>query len=423
VSARGPGRVFLALSVHNYRLFYFGQIISLSGTWMQTIAQAWLVLDLTNSPLALGTVTMLQFLPITLLALFGGVLADRLPKRRVLMLTQISAAMQALILATLVLSGAIQLWHIYLLALMLGLTNALDMPTRQSFVVEMVGKEYLTNAVALNSTVFNGARVVGPTLGGLTIAAIGVGGAFLLNGLSFLASISALLLMRDSELRHVERPARGNVLGQLAEGIRYAFNTREIFLIIIAMASLGTFGYNFSTMLPLIARFILHIDALGFGSLFSAMGAGSVIGALVVAYFGRSSKKTLFAASMAFSLVLICIALSTWYALTLVLFAALGLSSITFSATANTRLQLLVPDELRGRVMSMYTLLFAGTTPIGAVIIGGLASRISVSATITLMGCLCAAGTLLALSYSRPFRQAAPQPAATPGGFDSHRVA
>src|SRR5581483_2034833 len=203
-------RVFLALSVHNYRLFYFGQIISLSGTWMQTIAQAWLVLDLTNSPLALGTVTMLQFLPITLLALFGGVLADRLPKRRVLMLTQISTAMQALILATLVLSGAIQLWHIYLLALMLGLTNALDMPTRQSFVVEMVGKEYLTNAVALNSTVFNGARVVGPTLGGLTIAAIGVGGAFLLNGLSFLASISALLLMRDSELRHVERPARGN---------------------------------------------------------------------------------------------------------------------------------------------------------------------------------------------------------------------
>jgi len=243
---RGAARIlagtFRSLRNHNYRLFFFGQMISLTGTWMQTIGQAWLVLDLTHSPLALGTVTMLQFLPISLLVLFGGVIADKVPKRRLLVLTQTAAMTQAFILAFLTWSGLVALWQVYVLAAMLGLTNAIDNPTRQAFVVEMVGRDDIANAVALNSSLFNGARLVGPALGGVIIAVVGVGTAFFVNGVSFIAVIAGLLLMRPGLLYPATRGGEGRLLEQLAEGLRYSLRTPAILLVLILMAAIGTFG-------------------------------------------------------------------------------------------------------------------------------------------------------------------------------------
>ncbi len=392
---------FSSLGVYNYRIFWLGQLVSLSGTWMQTTAQAWLVLKLTNSPTALGTVTMLQFLPVMALTLFGGVLADRLPKRTVIICTQSVAALQALILAFLVLSNRVQLWQIYVLALVLGLVNAFDNPTRQAFVVEMVGKERLQNAVALNSSLFNSARIIGPAIGGVVISAVGIGQAFLWNGISFLPVIAGLFLMRPREFYAVSKPERGNVFGQLAEGLRYALNTREILLILLMVGTLGTFGYNFTTILPLIAKYVVHGGAIGLGLLTSAMGLGSLAAALGVASVGRTSLAMLFTAAALFCALLVLVGLSAWLPLTLALLVALGVTSIVFTSSANTRLQLAAPGRLRGRVMSLYFLLFAGTTPIGSLLVGVLASRVGVQPTVILMGLICLAGVAGAGLFAR----------------------
>lgn len=405
------GRTFSSLAIYNYRIYWLGQLVSLSGTWMQTTAQAWLVLKLTNSPTALGTVTMLQFLPVTLLTLFGGVLADRLPKRAVIVCTQSVAAVQALLLAGLVLSGRVQVWHIYLLALVLGVVNAFDNPTRQAFVVEMVGEEHLQNAIALNSSLFNSARVIGPALGGIVISAIGLGQAFLVNGLSFLPVIAGLLLMRPQEFNARPQPQRGNVFGQLAEGVRYAVGTPEVLLVLIAVGVLGTFGYNFTTILPLIARYVLHSGALALGLLTSAIGVGSLVAALGVASARRTSLGVLLAAAALFSVVLVLVGLSTWLPVTLGLLVVLGVTSIVFSASANTRLQLAAPARLRGRVMSLYFLLFAGTTPLGGMAVGLLAARLGVPAAVVLMGAICLAGVAGVAVFARSRR---PQQVAAP---------
>jgi MFS family permease len=386
------GRTFSSLAIYNYRLFWLGQLISLSGTWMQTTAQAWLVLRITNSPTALGTVTMLQFLPVMLLTLFGGVLADRLPKRTVLVCTQSAAALQAFALAALVLSNRVELWQIYALALILGLINAFDTPTRQAFVVELVGPEHLQNAVALNSSLFNGARVVGPAIGGVLISTVGIGQTFLWNGISFLPVIAGLLLMRPGQFYASSRAATGNMFRQLAEGIRYSLNTREVLLILLLIGTLGTFGYNFTTILPLIARYVLQAGAIGLGLLTSAVGLGSLVAALSLAGARRISLVVLLAAAALFSILLILVGLSGWLPLTLGLLFVLGIASIVFTASANTRLQLTVPGELRGRVMALYFLLFAGTTPIGSLVIGFLAAAIGVQPTVILMGAICLAG-------------------------------
>lgn len=394
-------RTFSSLSIYNYRVFWLGQLISVSGTWMQTTAQAWLVLKLTNSPTALGTVTLLQFLPITLLAMFGGVFADRLPKRAVLFGTQSASAVQALTLATLVLSGRIQLWELYILALILGLINAFDNPTRQAFVVELVGKGQVANAVALNSSLFNSARIIGPAIGGVAINLAGVGGAFLINGLSYGAVLVGLALMRRDKLYPAPPPRRGHVLSQVTEGVRYAAGTPQVLLVLLLMAVLGTFGYNFSTVLPLIDRYVLHADALILGFLLAAMGAGSLVAALWVAYARRTSQTTLFIGASIFSVVLLLVGLSTWLPLTLVLLVILGFASITFTSTANTRLQLLVPDALRGRVMSLYFLCFAGTTPIGGMLTGVLAGRLGVQPTVLILALICMCGVVGAALYRR----------------------
>ncbi|HEY8283334.1 MAG TPA: MFS transporter [Chloroflexota bacterium] len=397
-------RTFGSLAIYNYRLFWFGQLISLSGTWMQTTAQAWLVLKLTNSPVALGTVTMLQFLPVTLLTLFGGVLADRLPKRTVLICTQSTAAAQALLLAFLVLANQVQVWEIYALALVLGIVNAFDNPTRQAFVVEMVGKEQLQNAIALNSSLFNAARIIGPAVAGLVISTVGIGQAFLINGLSFIPVLGGLALMRAVELFPTPHLARGKVFKQLAEGLRYVRGTPEVLLTMIAVGVLGTFGYNFTTILPLIAKYVLHGGAGDLGLITSAMGVGSLGAALGVAGARQASLTVLLSAAALFSLLLILVGLSSWLPITVVLLLVMGVASIIFSASANTRVQLSTPAHLRGRVMSLYFLLFAGTTPIGAGAIGLLAAQLGVQAAVVLMGLVCLIGVGIAgvLAHRRP---------------------
>jgi MFS family permease len=397
---------FRSLRNYNYRLFFFGQMISLTGTWMQTIGQAWLVLDLTHSPLALGTVTMLQFLPISLLVLFGGVIADKVPKRRLLVLTQTAAMAQAFILAFLIWSGLIELWQIFVLAAMLGLTNALDNPTRQAFVVEMVGREDVMNAVALNSSLFNSARLVGPAVGGVIIAVVGVGAAFFINGVTFIAVIIGLLLIKPDLLYPASRGGTGHLLEQLAEGLRYSLRTPAILLIVILMATIGTFGYNFTVVLPLLARNVLNVGSIGFGAMTSAMGVGSLAAALALATLRKPSRRTLLIGATAFAALLAAVSASHTYAVTLVLLIALGAASISFTATANSSLQIAAPDHLRGRVMSLYMLLFAGSTPIGGQLTGFMAEHIGVQSTLGIEAAVCVLGIVAALAYLASQRRA-----------------
>jgi MFS family permease len=378
---KGLLRTFVALRHRNFRLFWFGQLISLIGTWMQSIGQAWLVLELTHSAWLLGVVGALQFLPVMLLALFGGVLADRLPKRKVLLFTQSFAMLQAAILWILVATGHVQIWEVLVLASLLGLTNSVDMPTRQAFVVEMVGREDLPNAIALNSSLFNMARVVGPGLGGLIIAFLGVAPLFLLNAVSFVAVIIGLALIRMNELLAVAPRAKANgatskqsTLQSLREGLTYVFHTPSVLLIIAVIGVISLFGINFNVILPLFATDVLNSGALGFGFLSAAFGLGSLFSALWIAWGNRRpSVHHLLIAALAFCVLEIFFALSHLYVLSLILIAAVGFAQILFSATSNTALQTVTPDHLRGRVMSVYLVVFAGSVPLGNLFTGGLA--------------------------------------------------
>jgi MFS family permease len=394
------GSTFRALRNRNYRLFYFGQIISLSGTWMQTIAQAWLVLQITDSKIALGTVTMLQFLPITIFVLFAGVIADRVPKRNFILVTQTLAMSQAFVLAALVWSGHIELWHVYVLALVLGLANAFEQPTRQAFVVEMVGKDDLMNAVALNSGMFNAARLVGPAIGGVVIATVGVKMAFALNGISFLPVIAGLLMMNTAQLYAPNRKAGAmNPLAELREGLAYCFRSPPALLIVILVAIIGTFGYNFTVMLPLVDRYVLHRGSVGLGFMTAAVGLGALISALAIARREEATRYTLFVGGAAFALLLGAVAVSQWFIVTLVFLLLLGVANTAFAATANTSLQIAAPDHLRGRVMALYMLLFAGSTPIGGYLTGFLADRLGVQSAVGIEAALCLVGVAVGLLY------------------------
>jgi MFS family permease len=382
---KGLLRTFLALRHRNFRLFWFGQLISLIGTWMQSIGQAWLVLELTHSAWLLGVVGALQFLPVMLLSLFGGVLADRLPKRKVLLFTQSFAMLQAVLLWALVASGQVHLWHVLVLAALLGLTNSLDMPTRQAFVVEMVGREDLPNAIALNSSLFNMARIVGPGIGGLIIAWLGVAPLFLLNAISFIAVIIGLALIDMNHLHALaSRPnvsldkVKQSTLQSLREGLAYVIRTPSVLLIIAVVGVISLFGINFNVILPLFATDVLHAGPEGFGFISAAFGLGSLFSALWLAWGNnKPSIRQLLIGTLAFCVLEILFAISHMYMLSLVLIAAVGFSQIAFSATANTTLQTVSPDHLRGRVMSVYMLVFAGTVPLGNLFTGGIAHLFS----------------------------------------------
>ncbi len=430
VAATRWNDTFRALRHRNYRLFYTGQSISLSGTWMQTIAQAWLVLQLSDSKAALGTVTMLQFLPITIFVLFAGVIADRAPKRNFILLTQTLAMSQALLLAILVWSGHVQLWHVYLLAPVLGLANAFEQPTRQAFVVEMVGKKDLLNAVALNSGLFNAARLIGPAIGGVVIAVAGVKAAFLINAISFLPVIAGLLMMDPSELYTANRRAAQSVnpLGQLREGLSFALKTPATLLIVVLVAMIGTFGYNFVVVLPLVDRYVLQRGSAELGFLTAAVGLGALGAALVLAGRRQATRFTLFLGAACFAGLLGAVALSQWFYLTLFFLLLLGIASTAFGATANTSIQLATPDHLRGRVMALYMLLFAGSTPVGGYLTGFMAEHLGVQTAVGILAAMCMLGVALGLAYYLSHREAiartadgafAPEaaPAAQPGGM------
>ena len=407
---KGLLRAFIALRHRNFRLFWFGQLISLIGTWMQSIGQAWLVLELTHSALMLGLVGALQFLPVLLFALFGGVFADRWPKRRVLLFTQSSAMILAFVLWLLIITGVVQIWHILVLATLLGFINALDMPTRQAFVVEMVGREDLPNAIALNSSLFNLARIIGPSIGGLIIAWLGVGPLFLLNALSFIAVLIGLAMIDltgqigiNRHLSELGDHARQGTLKSVREGLNYVFRTPSVALIIAVVGIISLFGINFNVTLPLVATSLLHVGATGFGFISATFGVGSLLSALWLAWANkRPSIRQVLIGATAFGILLILFALSHNYLLSLFLIAAVGFAQIAFSAIANTTLQTVSPDHLRGRVMSVYMVVFAGSTPIGNLFTGVLAEPFGISIALLICAVLSLAAAVGGWFYRKP---------------------
>lgn len=367
-----------ALRHRNFRLFWFGQLISLVGTWMQTIAQAWLVLLLTHDPFWLGVVAAVQFVPVLVLGLFGGILADILPKRRMLVGTQATLMVLALIMAVLSWSGIVEVWHVLILAFALGVVNAVDMPTRQSFVMELVGREDVANAVGLNAAMFNAARIVGPAVAGLVIGIAGVTICFLVNGLSFVAAIAGLLAMREADLHTGVSLARPHSVGEvgahMGEGLRYVRRTPVVLLAVVVVGLVATTGMNFNVLMPAMANEVLLVGASGYGFLMSAMGFGSLLAALGIAYLHQPRLSVLLAGAFALGALEMVFAGVRFFPLALLAVFGAGTGAIAMTATANAAIQLAVPDALRGRVMSVYTTVFAGSTPVGGLFAGWLAS-------------------------------------------------
>jgi MFS family permease len=385
---KGLLRAFTSLRHRNFRLFWFGQMISLTGSWMQGIGQTWLVLELTHSAWQLGLVGALQSLPVLLFSLVGGVLADRWPKRRVLLWTRSAAMVQALLLWALIATGTIQLWHVYGLALLLGLMDCLGKPAGQAFVVELVGREDLPNAVALNSLLLNLTRIVGPGVGGIIIAASGVAMLFLLNGLSFIAAIGGLALINSRELHaqaHHDSTAgaRQTTWQRLREGVDYVRRTPAVSLVILVVGLVLLFGSNFNVVLPLVAIDVLRVGASGFGFLSAAFGVGSLLAALWLAWGNQQPTiRGVLIGSLVFGAVEAMFALSHIYLLSLALIASVGGAEIAFDTLATTTLQTVAPDHLRGRVMSVCILFFDGSVPLGYLLMGWLAGRYGASSAL-----------------------------------------
>jgi MFS family permease len=366
----GLRRSFDSLSVPNYRRYFAGQIVSVSGNWMQMVAEVWLVLSLTGSGVAVGATTALQFLPILLFGAWGGVLADRFAKRRLLMLTQALMALPALALLAVTVGGVVAPWMVFALVFARGTINAIDNPARQSFAIEMVGADRVVNAVSLNSVIINSARLLGPVLAGLLIATAGVEPCFALNALSFAAMILALRRMEPAQLHTPPRAERER--GAVRAGLRYVRATPELALPLALMALVGTLGLNFQVILPLMARFSFHGGASAYATLVSAMGVGSLIGALLTGARGRTDVRLIAGAALAFGLLALLAALMPSLALEIPVLALLGAAAVTFAASINSSLQLAVEPQMRGRVMALYSVVFLGSTPIGGPLAGWL---------------------------------------------------
>ncbi|HEX8958555.1 MAG TPA: MFS transporter [Solirubrobacterales bacterium] len=366
----GLRRSFDSLSVPNYRRYFAGQIVSVSGNWMQMVAEIWLVLSLTGSGVAVGATTALQFLPILLFGAWGGVLADRFSKRRLLMLTQTLMALPALVLLAVTAAGAVAPWMVFALVFARGTINAVDNPARQSFAIEMVGADRVVNAVSLNSVIINSARLFGPVLAGLLIATAGVEPCFALNVLSFAAMILALRRMEPAQLH--TPPLAGREPGAVRAGLRYVRATPELALPLALMALVGTLGFNFQVILPLLARFSFHGGAGAYATLVAAMGVGSVIGALLTGAHGRTDARLIAGAALAFGVLALLAALMPSLALEIPVLALLGGSTVTFAASINSSLQLAVEPQMRGRVMALYSVVFLGSAPIGGPLAGWL---------------------------------------------------
>ncbi|NKQ24592.1 MFS transporter [Streptomyces galbus] len=391
----GPARrssMFSSLRIRNYRLFFLGQVVSNIGTWMQRIAQDWLVLSLTGSATAVGVTTALQFLPMLLFGLYGGVLVDRLPKRPTLLFTQAAMAVTGVVLAVLTLSGHVQVWHVYLAAFAVGLATVLDNPARQSFVSEMVGPEQLQNAVSLNSANFQSARLVGPAVAGLMITGVGTGWAFLFNGLSFVAPIAGLLLMRARELHVVERAPRGK--GQLREGLHYVAGRPQLIWTIVLVGFVGTFGFNFPVYLSAFADDVFHAGAGSYSLFNTLMAVGSLAGALLAARRGTAKLRVMIAAAALFGALELVAAAAPSLWLFALLMAPIGMFGMTINVNANTAIQMGTDPAMRGRVMSLYMMVFLGGSPVGAPIAGWVTDAYGVRAGLAAGGAISAAAAV-----------------------------
>ena len=402
-SLAAVGRVaadtFASLRVRNYRLYFIGQVVSLSGSWMQRVAQSWLVLHLTGSGLALGMVAALQFLPILLFGAMGGLLADRRDKRRLLLVTQSLMGLLALVLGLLTLTGAVRLWMVYLLALLLGGVTAIDNPARQSFVIEMVGRRQLTNAISLNSAVFTGARVVGPAIAGLLITVVGTGWCFVLNAASVAAVLVALAAMNSTLLHRSEAPPKTQ--GQLLEGFRFVWSRPDLRTPLALLAVVGTLALNFTVILPLLARNTFHGDASTYGMLFAVLGVGSLAGALFTASRPEPSIRLLIGALGFFGLFMLGAAAAPTLALKIAALIPMGVAALTFQTTTNSLIQLRAEPALRGRVMALYSVVFLGTAPIGAPLVGWVAQQFGPRAGLALGGTAVLVAALIALWLAR----------------------
>ena len=397
--------VITAFHHRNYRLFFAGQLVSLIGTWMQQVAQAWLILQLTGDPIWLGVVTAAQFVPVVVLGLFAGIVADALPKRRVLLAAQVVMMVLAFVLAGLVVTGVVEVWMILVLAFLLGIANAVDMPARQAFAIELVGRDHIGNAVALNSAMFNSARVIGPAAAGISIGMFGVAAAFLINGLSFVAVLVGLWLIDERELEQstrIDRPTSARaVVANLAEGLAYVRQTPVVLLAVGVVGLVATVGMNWQVLLPAFARVDLASDAAGFGFLMAASGIGSVVAAIRLAADGRPRPTRLVTGSIILGVATVVLAVTRVFPVSLGLMVVIGFGSILMAATGNATIQLAVPDQLRGRVMSVYTTVFSASMPIGGIAFGAIASGYGSTSAIALGGVLTVVVGLGALVWGR----------------------
>jgi len=384
-----------ALRHRNYRLFFSGQLVSLVGTWMQSIAESWLVYRMTGSAALLGVAGFASQIPVLFLATVGGTVADRFNRHRILVITQTVSMVLPLILAALVFTGRVQVWHVFTLAATLGVVNAFDVPARQSFVVEMVGKDDLVNAIALNSSIVNAARALGPAVAGVLVAAVGEGWCFLFNGLSYIAVITGLLLMKLPPRMQSDHPKPA--LADLTHGFQYVRRTMPVRDLLLMVGLISFAGMPYSTLMPIFAENILHGGARGLGLLMACAGLGSLAGALTLATRSsiRGLGRIVAASAVIFGVSLTVFAASRLFWVSAVVLLVVGMSMITQAASTNTLIQSMVPDSMRGRVMAIYAMMFMGMSPIGALVEGWIAERIGAPNTVMIGGAVCVAGAIV----------------------------
>jgi MFS family permease len=394
-------KTFSALKHRNFRLFFSGQLISFTGTWMTTTAQGWLVYQLTGSKALLGLVAAAASAPMLFFATWGGWVADRYPKRSVIVVTQACQMVISLAMAALVWSGLVQPWHIIALSVLGGITMAFDMPARQSFVIEMTSREDLMNAISLNSSAFNCARIVGPSIAGFLMVQVGIPACFLIDGLSFIAVIAGLLLMRLP--KHTPIKSESSAIGQALEGFRYVWGHRRVLTILSLFTVVGIFGWSYSVLLPAFAHDVLHLGANGYGTLMAGSGVGALVAALTVASAGHILPTRFMALGGIgiFSVALALFAFTRNLYLETLLLAIVGFGIVLYFSTSNTVLQSIVPDEMRGRVMGIWTLIFGGMIPLGSLQAGLMADLLGTPATIATGALICAVAALVTLNIIR----------------------
>jgi MFS family permease len=393
-------RTFASLRKHrNYRLFFAGQIVSVTGTWMQRIAQAWLVLQLTHSPLAVGYLALAQFLPFTILGLFAGVLVDRMDARRTVIATQAVSMVLASTIATIALAGIARPWHVYAIAALMGCVQVLDAPARQALTYRMVGRKELPNAIALNSSLFNGARIFGPALGGVIIAAAGVGFCFAFNAVSFVAVLAGLLVMRVGDLHPLEPAKRPTLLRGMREGFAYARHSRRLLVVLGTTLVVSTMCFNFNVLMPVLAGQTLNAGPRTFGLLSAVFGAGALVGALVSAGLGRATLRGLMIGTVGFSGFELLLAPSHSVVLCSAILFMIGVSFTVFTSNGNSTAQLEAPDHMRGRVIGLYYYAFNGLGPIGGLSAGWLSARGGTELAFGVAGTIGVVTALVAIAY------------------------